>query len=319
MIKPTDSSLIKSQFNSFEEYQQYILGWGLEFEQLDYGRFQSDTSQIMTPDIIITETRFNRRLVVQGNPPPGMRTFALLAADASPFVWRKHEMTKENFAIFPKGGELHATNLEGFHVYTLSLAEHLVEEKLHQEESHALAIKLQQGGVLKVIASKLNGLRSYVTYVFSMVNQCPQLMAQPQFQQRLRDELANHIFDILALGKESSLTRSFQKHVQIVKNIEDYVADTDPELFSVAELSSTFHINERTLRRIFIEWYGVSPQQYLLAIRLNGVRKELIKPHSQTTLINDVASRFGFWHMGRFASYYKRQFSELPSETLSRG
>jgi len=100
--------------------------------------------------------------------------------------------------------------------------------------------------------------------------------------------------------------------------IIDYIG-TDHVMIDVRGVGYIVHINERTLRRIFIEWYGVSPQQYLLAIRLNGVRKELIKPHSQTTLINDVASRFGFWHMGRFASYYKRQFSELPSETLSRG
>jgi AraC family ethanolamine operon transcriptional activator len=32
--------------------------------------------------------------------------------------------------------------------------------------------------------------------------------------------------------------------------------------------------------------------------------------------IADVANRWGFWHMGQFAADYRRQFGELPSETV---
>jgi AraC family ethanolamine operon transcriptional activator len=51
------------------------------------------------------------------------------------------------------------------------------------------------------------------------------------------------------------------------------------------------------------------------AKRLATVRHKLIKA-GPDTLVNDVANRWGFWHMGRFASDYRRQFGELPSETL---
>jgi AraC family ethanolamine operon transcriptional activator len=37
--------------------------------------------------------------------------------------------------------------------------------------------------------------------------------------------------------------------------------------------------------------------------------------HSKS-LINEIAHRWGFWHMSQFATDYHRFFGELPSETL---
>ena len=39
---------------------------------------------------------------------------------------------------------------------------------------------------------------------------------------------------------------------------------------------------------------------------------------SQGETITDIAKRWGFWHMGQFAADYKKQFGELPSETVKR-
>jgi len=38
----------------------------------------------------------------------------------------------------------------------------------------------------------------------------------------------------------------------------------------------------------------------------------------QRTLVTDVANSWGFWHMGQFAADFRRQFGELPSETVRR-
>jgi hypothetical protein len=42
--------------------------------------------------------------------------------------------------------------------------------------------------------------------------------------------------------------------------------------------------------------------------------------HSQAHGASDDlrASRAGFWHMGRFAQYYRETFGELPSETCGQ-
>ena len=40
---------------------------------------------------------------------------------------------------------------------------------------------------------------------------------------------------------------------------------------------------------------------------------------SADTTVKEVATRWGFSHLGRFSRDYQRRFGEAPSETLSRG
>ena len=61
----------------------------------------------------------------------------------------------------------------------------------------------------------------------------------------------------------------------------------------------------------------MSPRAYLAAMRLDGVRRELV-PTDPPAKVADVANRWGFWHMGQLAADYRKQFGELPSETLRR-
>ena len=316
MPNQSKSSQIKSHFDDFEDFSQIIQGWGVDLKQVDCGRFIADLHQVMTPEVLITDVHFNRHLIQKGDQPPGMKTFVIMAEDATPFVWRKQEVTRDNLIVFPDDSELDAVSRGGFHVYTLSLAEHIVKEKLQSEACPALARRVKQGGVLKAQPKKVQELRRLLRHVISQVRQCPNLLVQQEFQQRLCDEISCYIFNILDLSEENRLTLSFRKHARLVQGIETWLMDTDPEDYSVNELCRAFHINERTLRRIITKWYGVSPQQYLLANRLNAVRKELYRGCSSKAIITNVANRWGFWHMGRFALHYRRHFGELPSETL---
>jgi len=315
MTKQTEILQIKSSFEDFEEFSKTIQGWGLDYKQMDRGRFYTDLHQIKTPEVLITEVFFNRRLIQKGNQPPGMRTFVIMAENAAPFVYRKQEMTRDRFIIFPKNGELDAASIEGFHVYSISLAEHVVEENLHLNGHPALIAKLKKGGVVDTETAKLQTLGLYLRQVYYQITQKPELLDRRSFQQRLCDRLTSCIFDILGCSEDGRVTQLFHRHAQIVQGIESWLEETDPEYYSVSGLCRTLSVNERTLRRIVAKWYGVTPQQYLMAIRLNGVRKDLCERLSSNANIYDIANRWGFWHMGMFADFYRRQFGELPSKT----
>ncbi len=55
------------------------------------------------------------------------------------------------------------------------------------------------------------------------------------------------------------------------------------------------------------------PARYLLARRLNQVRRDL--QASPSLNITDAALLRGFGHLGRFSQHYYRLFGELPSQT----
>ena len=70
----------------------------------------------------------------------------------------------------------------------------------------------------------------------------------------------------------------------------------------------------RTLNRAFLERFDQSPKTYYIHLRLNGVRKTLLKGDAET--VSEAANRYGFWHLGQFARDYRRFYGELPSQTL---
>ncbi len=74
---------------------------------------------------------------------------------------------------------------------------------------------------------------------------------------------------------------------------------------------------ERTLLNQFRKFVGLSPLAYLLHLRLNAARDELLNTDGGAS-IADIASRCGFTHLGRFATAYRSAFQEAPSATRQR-
>jgi AraC family ethanolamine operon transcriptional activator len=86
----------------------------------------------------------------------------------------------------------------------------------------------------------------------------------------------------------------------------------------VSHLSRVVGMSERALRRAFQSVHGTSPKRYMLAKRLGAVRHELREVTDPDATVTDVAARYGFCELGRFAGYYRNTFGETPSATLRR-
>ncbi|MBP2364326.1 AraC family transcriptional regulator [Pseudonocardia parietis] len=102
---------------------------------------------------------------------------------------------------------------------------------------------------------------------------------------------------------------------RIVKRVVDAV-DAEPEkawtLAGMAELSG---VSGRRLQQGFREQLTMSPMAYVRLVRLERVHKDLLTYSGSVT---DVAFRWGFTHLGRFAEAYRERFGLAPSETLRR-
>ena len=103
-----------------------------------------------------------------------------------------------------------------------------------------------------------------------------------------------------------------------VRKVEEYLDLHDSHSASLAELCAIAGASERTLEYAFREQVGSTPGRYLRLRRLNGVRRDLLHVEAPAERVTDVAMRWGFWELGRFASEYRALFGECPSETLAR-
>ncbi|KAB1644843.1 helix-turn-helix transcriptional regulator [Gulosibacter chungangensis] len=86
---------------------------------------------------------------------------------------------------------------------------------------------------------------------------------------------------------------------------------------SLETLAAVSGVSGRTLQNAFRDSIGQSPMQYQLTLRLSKVREVLQHAESGSVQIADIARRYGFSHLGRFAAQYAREFGERPSDTLN--
>lgn len=84
----------------------------------------------------------------------------------------------------------------------------------------------------------------------------------------------------------------------------------------VTDLCGAAQVSERTLRSVFVEYFGVGPGKFLKAHHLYEINRALRSVENGSETVSAVASRFGVCDFSLFARNYRAMYGESPSETL---
>lgn len=109
---------------------------------------------------------------------------------------------------------------------------------------------------------------------------------------------------------------SFERRRRLVRRACDHVRSQPHAVPTVPELCEQLHVSRRTLQYAFETVAGASPVVYLRTLRLNAARRDLLTGVAPS--VQEAAGRHGFWSLSQFASDYRSQFAERPSQTLAR-
>ena len=101
-----------------------------------------------------------------------------------------------------------------------------------------------------------------------------------------------------------------------VQRAEDFLIGHLTVPVNRSELADTAGASIRTVSRGFYERHGVGPMAWLRARRLEAAHRELVEAVPGKVTVTEVALRYGFANVGRFAVEYRRRFGESPSQTL---
>ena len=102
-----------------------------------------------------------------------------------------------------------------------------------------------------------------------------------------------------------------------VKRAIDYIEANLDMTIGLPEIVAACGVPRRTLIQHFRDFKRTSPVRYLRAARYEKVREALRRADHEES-ITEIAGRWGFSHMGRFAVEYRKRFGEPPSQTLRR-
>jgi AraC-like DNA-binding protein len=113
------------------------------------------------------------------------------------------------------------------------------------------------------------------------------------------------------LGSGNDCTINDRSFTQLLAYIEAHVRDD----LSVEELAQIGNVSVRTVYNLFAKYFNVTPKLFIKQSKLKSLREEL-RHNSGIRNVTEVALDYGFTHLGRFSSDYRKMFGELPSETL---
>ncbi|MDI6097838.1 AraC family transcriptional regulator [Actinoplanes sp. NEAU-A12] len=101
-----------------------------------------------------------------------------------------------------------------------------------------------------------------------------------------------------------------------IRRVLEAISGEPERAFTVGELAAIAGTSIRSLQSGFRRHVGSAPMTHLQQVRLTRVHETLRRSDPAAVTVADVAHRWGFAHLGRFASAYRKRFGESPSETL---
>ncbi|WGV98301.1 helix-turn-helix domain-containing protein [Vibrio sp. YMD68] len=164
----------------------------------------------------------------------------------------------------------------------------------------------------------LNRYKSGLARILLLIERQPDLQQHAMVMKALGESIFNLTLNMLEPAPFVDTNMKQPNRIAGVRRAIDYLKQYANELPSMHELCTVSQLSERNLQYGFKDYTGVSPMQYRKLLRLNNVRKELLRSSRNNTQVMDIALKWGFFELGRFSRDYKLLFEELPSETLKR-
>jgi AraC-like DNA-binding protein len=104
---------------------------------------------------------------------------------------------------------------------------------------------------------------------------------------------------------------------KVVSRVIDLIQSDPSAALTAADMAAVAGTSIRCLQAAFSEHLGISPSGYLRRVRLGRAHQDLLaaQPGDGQT-VADIAFRWGFGHVPRFASAYRDRYGTVPSQTL---
>ncbi|WP_208824013.1 helix-turn-helix domain-containing protein [Bradyrhizobium neotropicale] len=126
----------------------------------------------------------------------------------------------------------------------------------------------------------------------------------------LSESLLLLVLERLTSGKLREPSESTMRHL---RRAVDYMHSNIHRPFTMSDAAAAAGISVRTLQTAFQAHYGATPVTYLRRIRLEAAHLELTSSDNILP-VSEVALKWGFTHMGRFAEIYRKTYGLLPSQ-----
>jgi AraC family ethanolamine operon transcriptional activator len=311
-LHSTHHTAFYAEYGCMDAFNAALPSWNLDFKQDSPGEFKSALALAQTQDLIINRISMNQPARQQGAAPEGMVSFGLLSERSPGMNWCGIDISSSTLERFDAGAAFSCRSGRGFDVTTISVNEALLSSLAEAEE---LTVGAKNSPLsFNCDWRALKTIRLSVQQIFQQLNGD----AGPAQRRAILDGLcADLSMQLLLAGSSPIHTRrpSGQSRRRARERAIEYMHANVRSNPAIGRMCEIIGCSWRLLNYAFKECYGMGPKAYLLMLRLDGLRGDLLAADHHET-VTTIATRWGFTHFGQLGRDYKKLFGELPSQAL---
>ncbi|MCK9812704.1 MAG: helix-turn-helix domain-containing protein [Candidatus Pseudomonas colombiensis] len=316
---PASAALMTAPLQRFhtsdiDQHAQNMGGWQVRYDQLSPGRFDGELIELRADWMQLVRDRSNQAMLKSGAAWEGAITFSVPLSAQGPVFCSGHPIHEPSLLV------AHGNNLPD-----LRTPEHLDLLGVAVEEQALAHLLERQGAAFRITdlpkCYRLAGssVQAELSALFDELAGADQdrtnLLGYEAIRHGIRDAVMVQLLELVAPDQAPPLNPTARK--RMVDRAREYALGHLDQPLSILDLCNHIGASRRKLQYCFQETLGINPVAYLRALRLNAVRREL-RDSTREHGVQEVAARWGFWHLSRFASDYRTLFGETPSQTLHR-
>jgi AraC-like DNA-binding protein len=248
---------------------------------------------------------------------PGLASVTFPEDSQEQPVWRGREMQAAEIVFHSRAERLHQAT-PGPSVWNVITMDPAQLERYGRALSGKPFPSHGDGRVLQPSPRLTARLRRLHAQICRLAETKSKILSHSEVARAMEQGLIQALVDCLTTARAQTEGYANRHHARIMIRFEEVLAEHFSRPLNMPELCELIVVSDRTLRSCCAEFLGMSPTQYVLLRRLKEVRRALRDADPDMVNVAEVAHRFGFAQLGRFAGRYRATFGEAPSTTLQR-
>ena len=286
-------------------------GWKLKYTQMEKEKISMSIYAFHTPHIQFSTAFHKISFLLQGEFPKDTVILSYIHS-RSVRNFQNKKVEQYELIVTTSKNEIDLLSMGSSQIFTVTIEENYFYETFRNYFGLAFEDLAQQIR-FKLIPDKVERFKEDMNAWIRFFLQNDTIEFAPHEYTHIENEIMHSLFCFIDMKE-----RKERISESTLNKARTFIHEHITSNFLIDDLARELNTNTRNLQRLFKNHAGLSPKSYLQNLRLNEARKEFLAADRKNVSVQDIARKYGFFHMGHFTSEYKRLFGETPSQTLSQ-
>jgi len=299
------------------DYRANVIGASFNLVLTGDGEFEGQLTWINLPRLRLVRGRENVSRIAFVTVVPGTVLVAFPTSRSPPQIWGGVTLGPRDIVLLGRGQHIHQRTSGASQWGFISLAPEVLADYSRVLTGTAI-VAPPAARILRPPSRAAVHFSRLHAQAGRLAETKPKLIAHREVVRAMEHDLLHALVNCLTAADAYAHpvhAAARRRHASIMVRFEAVLAKHGYRQLSTRELCAAVGVPDRTLAICCAEFLGMSAGSYVRLRRLNLVRTALRRAPA-TASVSDIARRYGFTELGRFAVAYRALFGEAPSITL---